>query len=33
MRMRKKKKLLPRMVRCAAYQIKDPYERQGRLHD
>ena len=29
MRMRKKKNLLPRMERCAAYQIRDPYERKG----
>ena len=29
MRMRKKKNLLPRMERCEAYQIKDPYERKG----
>ena len=33
MRMRKKKNLLPRMERCEAYQIKDPYERKGRWHD
>ena len=33
MRMRKKKNLLPRMERCGAYQIKDPYERKGRWHD
>ena len=31
--MRKKKNLLPRMERCGAYQIKDPYERKGRWHD
>lgn len=29
MRMRKKKNLLPRMERCAAYQIKDPEARRG----
>ena len=33
MRMRKKKNLLPRMERCEAYQIKDPYARKGRWHD
>ena len=33
MRIRKKKNLLPRMERCGAYQIKDPYERKGRWHD
>ena len=33
MRMRKKKNLLPRMERCGAYQIKDPYEHKGRWHD
>ena len=29
MRMRKKKNLIPRMEKCGAYQIKDPYERKG----
>lgn len=29
MRMRKKKNLLPRMERCEAYQIKDPYAHRG----
>ena len=29
MRMRKKKNLLPRMERCAAYEIKDPYLHKG----
>lgn len=33
MRMRKKKNLLPRMERCGAYQIKDPYERKGRWRE
>ena len=33
MRMRKKKNLLPRMERCAAYQIKDPYDRRGRWRE
>ena len=33
MRMRKKKNLLPRMERCEAYQIKDPYERKGHWRD
>ena len=33
MRMRKKKNLLPRMERCEAYQIKDPYERKGHWHE
>ncbi len=28
--MRKKKNLIPRMERCEAYQIKDPYERKGQ---
>ena len=29
MRMRKKKNLIPRMERCAAYLIADPYDRRG----
>ena len=33
MRMRKKKNLLPRMERCGAYQIKDPYERKGHWRE
>ena len=33
MRMRKKKNLLPRMERCAAYQIKDPYGRRGHWRE
>ncbi len=33
MRMRKKKNLIPRMERCAAYQIKDPGERRGRWRE
>ena len=33
MRMRKKKNLIPRMERCAAYQIKAPYERRGRWRE
>ena len=33
MRMRKKKNLIPRMEKCGAYQIKDPYERQGRWRE
>ena len=33
MRMRKKKNLLPRMERCEAYQIKDPYERKGHWRE
>lgn len=30
MRMRKKKNLIPRMERCSAYQITDPYARKGQ---
>ena len=33
MRMRKKKNLIPRMERCAAYRIQDPYERKGRWRE
>ncbi len=33
MRMRKKKNLLPRMERCGAYQIKDPYEHRGHWRE
>ena len=33
MRMRKKKNLIPRMERCADYQIKDPYDRRGRWRE
>lgn len=33
MRMRKKKNLLPRMERCAAYQIKDPEAQRGHWHE
>ena len=33
MRMRKKKNLIPRMERCEAYQVKDPYERKGHWRD
>lgn len=33
MRMRKKKNLIPRMERCASYQIKDPYDRKGRWRE
>ncbi len=33
MRMRKKKNLLPRMERCAAYQIKDPRAHRGRWRE
>ena len=29
MRMRKKKNLVPRMERCAAQLIRDPYEHRG----
>lgn len=29
MRMRKKKNLIPRMERCAAQLIRDPYDRRG----
>ena len=33
MRMRKKKNLVPRMERCAAYQIKDPIAQKGRWRE
>ena len=33
MRMRKKKNLLPRMERCAACQIQDPYAYRGRWRE
>lgn len=33
MRMRKKKNLAPRMERCAAYQVKDPYAMKGRWRE
>ena len=33
MRMRKKKNLIPRMERCAAQLIRDPYEHQGRWRE
>ena len=33
MRMRKKKNLLPRMERCADYQIKDPLSYRGRWRE
>ena len=33
MRMRKKKNLIPRMERCEAYQIKDPYDRKGHWRE
>ena len=33
MRMRKKKNLIPRMERCADYQIKDPYDRKGHWRE
>ena len=33
MRMRKKKNLLPRMERCAAYLVKDPYDRRGHWRE
>ena len=33
MRMRKKKNLVPRMERCAAQLIRDPYEHQGRWRE
>ncbi len=33
MRMRKKKNLIPRMERCAAQLIRDPYDRQGRWRE
>ncbi|MBR4099259.1 MAG: tRNA (guanosine(46)-N7)-methyltransferase TrmB, partial [Clostridium sp.] len=33
MRMRKKKNLVPRMERCSAYLIENPYERVGHWRD
>ena len=33
MRMRKKKNLIPRMERCAARLIRDPYDRPGRWRE
>ena len=33
MRMRKKKNLVPRMERCAAQLIRDPYEHRGHWRD
>ena len=33
MRMRKKKNLIPRMDRCSALLIRDPYDRRGRWHE
>lgn len=33
MRMRKKKNLIPRMERCAAQLIRDPYDRRGHWHE
>ncbi len=33
MRMRKKKNLVPRMERCGAYLIRDPYDRPGRWRE
>ena len=33
MRMRKKKNLIPRMERCAAYRVEDPYERRGHWRE
>ena len=33
MRMRKKKNLVPRMERCGAFLIRDPYDRQGHWRD
>ena len=33
MRMRKKKNLLPRMERCEALLVRDPYARRGRWRD
>ena len=33
MRMRKKPNLIPRMERCAAYQVKDPAEWKGRWRE
>ena len=32
MRMRKKKNLVPRMERCAAQLIRDPYEHLSLIH-
>lgn len=33
MRMRKKKNLVPRMERCARWQVKDPYSMKGHWRD
>lgn len=33
MRMRKKKNLIPRMERCAQWQIQDPYAQRGHWRD
>ena len=33
MRMRKKKNLIPRMERCAAQLIRDPYDRRGHWRE
>ena len=33
MRMRKKKNLVPRMERCAAQLIRDPYEHRGHWRE
>ena len=33
MRMRRKKNLVPRMERCAAYQVKEPEAMRGRWKD
>ncbi len=33
MRMRKKKNLIPRMERCEAYQIKDPFAHKGHWRE
>ena len=33
MRMRKKKNLVPRMERCAAQLIRNPYEHRGHWRD
>ena len=33
MRMRKKKNLIPRMERCAAQLIRDPYAHQGHWRE
>ena len=33
MRMRKKKNLVPRMDRCGAFLIRDPYDHQGHWRD